>query len=470
MAQHRRHEPYGRRQLARLIEPTSIAVVGASEREGALGQRTMANLAHFGGRLLPVNPRARTIAGRTAYPSLAALPEPPDCVVIALPSAEVEATLLQAAGAGAGSAIIFASGFAETGSPDGRARQLRISEIAATSGMRVVGPNTAGLANLVSGAHAGFPEFPHAFARRPGAIAIASQSGALGLALAQAAEHGASITHVLTAGNSADVDVADYVSYLAEDPDAGAIALAFEGLSEPERLAEAARRARGANKPVVAFKLARSDAGREAALSHTGCEAGAVEDYEALFRAAGIIEVSGVEQLVETATFFAKTARLPVAARSEARVAILSSSGGTGIIAADTAFACGVALPQPQGATLAVLQATIPAFGAARNPCDATAQATSNPESLGRCAAALLSDPAFDALVMPVGRASVSSQFQILSEAGLRYGKPVCLVWMSQWLEGPGAREAEQLPGLSLFRSMRSCFAALAAWGRPPAA
>ena len=470
MTQYRRHEPYDRWQLARLIAPASIAVVGASERQGALGQRTMANLAQFGGRLLPVNPRVHSVAGRTAYASLAALPEPPDCVVIALPSAEVEATLLQAASAGAGSAIIFASGFAETGSPEGRARQQRISEIAATSGMRVVGPNTAGLANFVSGAHAGFPEFPHAFVRRAGAIAIASQSGALGLALAQAAEHGASITHVLTAGNSADVDVADYVSYLAEEPDAGAIALAFEGLAEPERLAVAARRARDANKAVVAFKLARSEAGREAALSHTGCEAGAATEYEALFRAAGIVEVSGIERLVETASFFAKAARLRVSAPGHVRVAILSSSGGTGIIAADTASDCGVALPQPQGATLAALRDTIPSFGAARNPCDATAQATSNPESLGRCAEALLGDPGFDALVMPVGRASLSSQFEILSDTGLRHGKPVCLVWVSQWLEGPGAREAEQLPGLSLFRSMGSCFAALAAWGRTRAA
>lgn len=459
-------KPYGRSELRRLLEPRSIAVVGASDRPGSLGLRALGNLSGFAGAVFPVSPRLGEIGGRRCYRSVAELPDAPDCVVLALPADAVEPALRECAAAGAGAAVVFASGFAETGGERAAAAQARIAAIARETGMRIVGPNTTGLANLTIGAHVGFAEFPHHHVERPGAIGLVSQSGAMGLALSQAGERGASISHVLTAGNSCDVDVADFVSYLAEVPQAGATALVFEGLEDAGRLADAAGRAAAAGQAVVAFKLARSQPGRLAAASHTATDAGMPESFDALFREAGIVPVSDIEHLVETASFFSRLRHLPRRAARTPRVAVLSASGGTGILAADIAHALGLDMPQPQGDTLAALRAAIPAFGAARNPCDATAQATSNPDSLRRCAEAFLSDPAYDALVMPSGRAGLSPHFAVLSEAGLRHGKPVCVVWMSQWLEGPGAREAEALPGLSLFRSMRSCLSALAAWGR----
>lgn len=459
-------EPYRRSDLQRLLEPRSIAVVGASDRAGSLGLRALNNLSGFGGIVFPVSPRLDEIGGRRCYRSISDLPTAPDCVVLALPADAVEPALHECAAAGAGAAVVFASGFAETGDEQAAAAQARIAAIARETGMRIVGPNTTGLANLTMGAHVGFAEFPHHYAERPGSIGLVTQSGAVGLALSQAGERGASITHVLTAGNSCDVDVADYVSYLAEIPQAGATALVFEGLQDSGRLTIAARRAAAQGQAVVAFKLARSRRGRLAAASHTATDTGTSESFDALFRDAGIVAVSDIEHLVETATFFSKLRRLPRRAPRPPCIAVISASGGTGILAADMADELGLEMPQPQGQTLAALRAAIPAFGAARNPCDATAQATSNPDSLRRCAEAFLSDPACDALVMPSGRAGLSPQFAVLSEAGLRHGKPVCVVWMSQWLEGPGSREAEALPGLSLFRSMRSCLSALAAWGR----
>jgi len=175
----------------------------------------------------PVNARGGKIAGRPAFATLSALPEPPDCVAIALPAEAVEPALAEAAQVGAGAAVVFAGGYAETATAAGRSAQARISALAAATGLRIVGPNTAGLANLVTGAHVGFAEFPHRFEPRTGAIALVSQSGALGMALAQAGEHGASSSPVLTCGNSVDVDVAGYLAFLAGAPEPGAVALAF---------------------------------------------------------------------------------------------------------------------------------------------------------------------------------------------------------------------------------------------------
>lgn len=442
--------------MQRVIAPRSIAIVGASERPGSLGLRTLQNLAAFQGSVYPVNGRYKELAGRTCYASLADLPRVPDCVVIALGQDQVEATAQECARLGVGGIVVFASGYSETMTPEGRDAQARLAALSRAQGLRIVGPNTTGFANHMVGAHAGFAEFPASGPPVRGTIGLVTQSGALGLGLSQAAEHGVSISHVLTAGNSCDIDVADHVSYLAEDDACRAIALVFEGLADPSRLEEAAAVARVAGKRIVAYKLATGAAGAEAAMAHTGSIAGRDADYDALFARTGIVRVARSETLIETATFFAK-APPP----SAASAAVISSSGGTAIMAADKAGLYGVALPQPEGRTLDAIKANIPSFGAARNPCDATAQSSSNPESVPRCAEAFLSDPRYGALVVPWGKAYDSPAIARLGELAAAYRKPFCLVWMSQWLEGPGVREAEENPNVAVFRSMDSCFFAL---------
>lgn len=447
---------YRRADVARVIAPRSIAIVGASERPGSLGLRTLQNLAAFEGAVYPVNGKYKELAGRACYASLAELPQVPDCVVIALGQDQVEAAARECARLGVGGIVVFASGYAETGTEEGRAAQARLTALAHEHGLRILGPNTTGFANHLIGAHAGFAEFPPAGAPVRGTIGLVTQSGALGLGLSQAAEHGASISHVLTAGNSCDVDVADHVSYLAEDDACRAIALVFEGLADPSRLEQAAAVARAAGKRIVAYKLAIGPEGAAAAMHHTGSIAGSDADYDALFSRSGILRVARSETLIETAIFLAKAP--PPSARA---AAVMSSSGGTAIMAVDKANLHGVALPQPEGRTLEEIKASIPSFGAARNPCDATAQASTNPDSVRRCAEAFLSDPRYGALVVPWGKAYDSPVLARLGELGAAHNKPICLVWMSQWLEGPGALEAERNPNLAVFRSMDSCFFAL---------
>ncbi len=453
---------YRRADLLPLLEPRSIAVVGASARAGAFGERTVANLADFTGRLHLVNPRYDRLGERPCHASIAALPEVPDLVVAATPMEAALQVVRDCAAAGVGALVLYAAGFAETGRPDRIALQAQLAAEARAGGVRLLGPNCIGLTDYARRAEISFVAIPRPAAppARP-ALGIVSQSGNLGFALAQAVEAGAQIGRVLTCGNSGDIDVADLVAALAEDPNCSAIALLFEGMAEPQRLIEAAGIARRNNKPVVVHKLGTGEQGAQAAMSHTGSLAGAQEVYRAAFSRAGMVLCESYEGLLELTSFLAKagTPKAP-------GVAVLSTSGGAAIMAADRAEPHGVPLPQPGPEAQAVLAARIPEFGSARNPCDVTAQVLTDPGSLRDCMAALLADPAYGALLLPNGFAYdvATPRFRLLDDLAARHGKVGCVVWTSQWLECPGAREAEATERVALFRSMDRCMAAIAAW------
>ena len=458
-----REQPYLRAEMTRLLAPQSVAVIGATERKGAFGHRVIGNLGAFDGRLHLVNARYREIEGRPCYPDLAALPEVPDCVFIAVAREAVEPIVAQCAAAGVGGAVVVASGYTETAKPDRIAAQERLVALARGAGTRLVGPNTIGVLNYVSGAGLTFSAMPERRPLAPHAIGIVSQSGSLGFSLAQAVERGTSISHVLTAGNSCDVDVADHVAYLATDPACRAIACVFEGMANPLRMIRAAELCWEAGKPLVMYKMATGRAGAAAAMSHTGSLAGSNEAYAAGFARAGVVQVDRLEALVEAAAFFAKAP-----APSASGVAVVATSGGATIMAADKAELHGVALPQPGPAAAEILAARIPEFGSARNPCDVTAQVITDPGSLLACVDALLADPAFGALVTShaYAYASATERLGVFSGSAAAHGKIVCNVWAPEWLGGPGARESEADPHIALFHSMDRCFATLAAWHR----
>ena len=452
---------YRHADLQRLLKPRSLALVGASANPDSFGYKTQANTRSFQGPVYLVNERYEHIGDEPCYASLRALPEVPDCVVVMVRRELVEQVVLDCAELGVGGAVIYASGFSETGLAERIALQHRLVQIAQGSGLRLVGPNCIGVVS--------FPQrIGLTFADRlmlsgpiePG-IGIVSQSGALGLSLFQAIESGARFSHVLTAGNSCDVDVADYVSFLAHEPQTKAIACVIEGLAEPRRLLEAAQIAWDANKPLLIHKMATGAQGAAAALTHTGSLAGSNAGYEAAFERTGAIVIKDFEALVETASFFCKAP--PMRATG---VAVISTSGGASIMAADKAELYGVPLPQPIDSVRAILEAHVPEFGSARNPCDVTAQVVSNPASLQACGNALMSDPTFGAVVIPLVYAygNTASRIKIFSDMAKEHGKAACYVWLSQWLDGAGTREAEQDDRLALFRSMDRCFAALAAW------
>jgi acetate---CoA ligase (ADP-forming) len=459
--QNRRTGVYSREQLTRLLHPKSIAVVGASTRAGSFGERVLFNMKHYTGSAYPVNARYQTIGEQTCYPNIAALPEVPDCAVITAPREAVEEIVLECARAGVGGAIIFASGYAETGKADRIAQQERLASIARETGLRIVGPNCIGVVNALIDSRVTFMDITPIPRPEQNAVGIVSQSGALGMALAQGVVRGLSVSHVLTSGNSCDVDMADFVNYLATDPACESIACVFEGMATPERLLLAAENAWAVNKPLVIFKMATGEQGAQAAMSHTGSLAGSHASYRAVFKRAGAVVVDDFEALMETAAFFAK-APAPKAAGA----AVVAASGGAAIMAADRAEQHGVPMPQPSPEVKAILEARIPEFGSSRNPCDVTAQILSDPESLGICAGALLGDPQYGVLVSPLtyGYAPSAKRPRVYSALARQHGKIACVVWQTEWQDGPGVVEANQCDRVALFRSMNACFFALAAW------
>lgn len=449
--------------MRRLIAPRSVAVVGVSERVSGFGSRVVANLRDFDGIVYQINAKYTLLAGQPCYPSLDALPEVPDCVVIATQRDAVEPIVARCAALGAGAVVLFAAGYAETAKPENVVAQARLVALARAANMRLVGPNTIGLVNYATGAGLTFSGMPDRVALRAHAIGIVSQSGSLGFSLSQAVMRGVSVSHVLTAGNSCDVDVADYVAYLAEDPACRAIACLFEGMADPGRMILAAEAAWRADKPLVLYKMATGTEGARAALSHTGSLAGSDAAYRAAFARFGVIQVDKLEALVEAAVFFAKAP--PPSVRG---VAVIATSGGATIMAADKAELHGVALPQPDVPAAAVLARWVPEYGSSRNPCDVTAQVISDAGALVACTDALLADQAYGAMVTSHAYAyeSATARLSVFSEATARHGKITCNVWAPEWLGGPGAFETEIDPHLVLFHSMDRCFATLAAWHR----
>jgi acetate---CoA ligase (ADP-forming) len=454
---------YRHATLARLLHPASIAIIGASPSAGSFGARTLTNLARFKGRIYPINAKYEKVGDLTCYPSIDALPEAPDAVVMTTPRESVEPLVQACIAKNAGGIVLYASGYAETSKPERVAAQLRLAALAQDSGVHLIGPNCIGVVNYLNDAAMTFSGLPRGEYPHEATVGIISQSGALGFAMAQAVERGMSISHVLTAGNSADVDVADQVAYLADDPGCKVIACIFEGMTHPTRFIEAAEIAWQANKPLVVFKVASSEQGATAAMSHTGSLAGSQAAYRAAFERAGVIMVDNCEALMETAAFFAKAP--PPTARG---VAVIATSGGAAIMAADKAELHGLPLPQPSDAVRAVLEAHIPEFGSARNPCDVTAQVLANPQSIGACGDALMSDPAYGVIVIPqvYSYEPAIPRIKTFSDLALQHGKMTCNAWVTEWLEGPGARETERAPRMALFRSMDRCFATLAAWHR----
>jgi acyl-CoA synthetase (NDP forming) len=459
--QNRRTGVYSREQLTRLLNPQSIAVIGASTRPGAFGKQVLANMAHYAGRAYPVNARYTTINDQACYPNVRDLPEVPDCAVICAAREAVEEIVLDCAKAGVGGTIIFASGYSETGKADRIAQQERLAAIARETELRIVGPNCIGVVNALLDCRATFMDITPIPRPAPHAVGVISQSGALGMALAQGVVRGLSVSHVLTSGNSCDVDMADYVNYLATDPSCRSIACVFEGMATPDRLLLAAEHAWAADKPLVIFKMATGEQGAAAAMSHTGSLAGSNASYRAVFQRAGAIVVDDFEALMETAAFFAKAP--PPKAPG---VAVVAASGGAAIMAADRAEQHGVPMPQPAPEVSAILEARIPEFGSSRNPCDVTAQILSDPEALGVCATALLNDPQYGALVSPLtyGYAPSAKRPETYSRLAEEAGKMACVVWQTEWQDGPGVVEANQCSRVALFRSMSACFAAIAAW------
>ena len=376
--------------LRPLLAPRSIAVIGASTQSSKVGGMPIRLLRENGyrGAIFPVHLGATEIQGLKAYPSLEAIGEPVDLAIIAVPAQACTATMEQLARAGTRAAIVFTSGFAETGE-QGAALQDAMARTAREHGIALLGPNCLGAMNLHESMFATFSPVVLGGVPPAGGVALVSQSGAFGgYAFSLAREAGLGLGHWITTGNEAGVQVADAIHWLAHDPDTRVILAYIEGCRDEPRLRAGLAAAREARKPVVIVKVGTTASGARAARLHTGSDTGDDGAYGRLFAAYGVHRATTIEQLFRTGHVLAN-GRRPVswqapdglAHRASTRLALLSISGGVGILMADRAEQKGLPLPAlPKGPARRLIDA-IP-FAATANPIDVTGQVFSQPQVL----------------------------------------------------------------------------------------
>lgn len=428
--------------IARLLAPTSVAVVGASDVASKPGAKVLAYLAKAGfpGSVHAVNPRGEPIGTVPTVASVEDLPVVPDVAVVAVPAERVVAAVGALGERGVPAAIVLSSGFAEVG-PAGARLEQELVEVARRTGIRIVGPNTIGIVNAEGRASLTFSQALEATVR-PGAVSMIAQSGAVsGSLVSRVLDAGRGFRHWVAVGNEADLGVADFVRALAADDGTGAIALYLEGTRDGADLRDALAAARAHGVPVVAFKAGRSEAGGVAVASHSGALAGSADAYAAVFARERVVAVGTVTQLLDVAQVLAVEP-----ATAGRGVAVLTTSGGVGSIVVDELSERGMALADLAPATRSALQDALPAFAAAANPVDLTGQGTFVPGTVRRCLEALGADDAVDAIVVALTSVADPDAVRVAQEVldGRPAGTPTLVTWL---LAPPLAREGRRLLG-----------------------
>jgi acetate---CoA ligase (ADP-forming) len=397
------------RDLTPLMQPKTVAVVGASQRmsEGAVqretrGNRIIRNLmnAAFEGRIFPVNPKYREVLGFPCYPDLSAIPEPVDCVVLAIPGRQVPDLLESAADAGVRAAVVFSSGFAEIG-PDGEKRQARLEALSNDRNLLICGPNCYGVLNVYGHAPLFSSVIPQGFLS--GAVALVSQSGGLSTTIANALMHnrGVGLSFIVSCGNQAGVTVEEYLNYFVEDERTRVIAAFVEGFKRPAKLLAVARKALAQKKPLIILKGGKSDVSRRAAITHSGSLAGAAEVVEAAFRQSGIVQVRSLNELIDTISVFSCEGFIK-RYNGGRRIGVLSGSGGECTLVSDAADSAGLEIYDLADQTKSHLQGVLPDFGTPHNPLDGTGAMYDDAQIFPRLLDALIHDPNMDLVTVNI--------------------------------------------------------------------
>ena len=406
-----------------------MALVGASADASRQTGRPLA-LTHergFAGKLYPVNPNRTEVLGYECFPSLQAIGRPIDLALVLTPAASVGAVLADGIAAGVRSFIIYAAGFGEMGAR-GAEQQALLSRIARENGVSILGPNCVGVINARTGLCATWASGADALTRAAGDISFVGQSGALGSYwLDFVTKAGVGFAKWVTTGNEADVSIADVIAYLAQDPDTKIISAYLESAKNGRKLRQALELADAAGKTVIAMRAGRSSAGASAATSHTGALAGANEVWDGLLRQFNVIEVGSITEMFDATRLYLKRPQ-----RSVRRPAIVSISGGAGVLISDALTDAGIPVEQPTPIVAEKLASIMPEFASSRNPIDLTAALGRDPLLMGRVIRALREDEGFDSILVFLGLvhriAPVLSEI-VRSELA-NVDKPVAMVWV----------------------------------------
>jgi acetate---CoA ligase (ADP-forming) len=380
--------------LDALFKPNSIAIIGASNDPTRVSGRPVQMLkdAGYGGRIYPVNPRRDSVQGLRSFSSLGAVGERVDLVLIAVPASGVEDALRDCCAARVGAAIVFGSGYAETGA-HGRTAQERLAAIARTGGVRLLGPNCMGMFNTRERAYVTFPTVFSADWPEPGNVGLVSQSGAFAaFCYSRAKLEGLNLSYGAMTGNEADIDFADCLEWLIKDETTKIIIGFMEGFADGPKLCRALSAARAERKPVIILKVGRSPLGIATASSHTAQLSGEDAVFDAVFAEYGVHRAKTVDELFDVARL-AASGGLPV----RLRLGILTISGGAGVLMSDVAYDCGVTVPQLPEPVQRELRVRVP-FASLHNPIDTTGQVLDDKTLLPAMLDALCSHADVDAV------------------------------------------------------------------------
>ncbi|HEX9686401.1 MAG TPA: GNAT family N-acetyltransferase [Burkholderiales bacterium] len=418
-------DPSMRHYFAPLLEPESVAIIGASERKGSVGSVLIENMraAGYRGQLYAVNPKYRKVREVPCFPGIREVPRRVDLAVIATPAATVPGIVEQCGAAGVRAAVVVSAGFSESG-PAGAALERALLENARRHHLRVLGPNCLGIMRPDIGLNA---TFAHGHARA-GSLGVISQSGAVCTAMLDwAAAHEVGFSSVVSLGGSTDVDFGELVDYLVNDPRTAHILLYVEGVRDARRFVSALRAAARV-KPVILMKVGRHPAGSRAAVSHTGALVGADDVFEAVVRRAGVVRVRTIGQLFAAAHALSGNVR----PRGE-RLAVITNGGGPGVMAADRASDFGIPLAELSSATIEALKQVLPPNWSQGNPVDLIGDADA-----GRYRAALvacLADTGVDGVLVILAPQAMTMPLEVaraVIECAKKSDKPLLTCWMGE--------------------------------------
>ncbi len=384
--------------LTRLLSPRAVAVVGASEDGERIGGQPLRFLTEFGyrGNVYPVNPKYSTIRGLTCFHSVAELPQDCDLALVAVAAKQVPRVIAQCGDRGIPFAVVLSAGFREIGAA-GAALEAELKAVIERTGVRMVGPNCLGVMNVKERVYAGFGsgfQYPDL---RVGPVAMVTQSGGYGFTMVTVAEQaGIGFSHIVSTGNSTDLNTLDFLEHFLECDEVEVIATFIEGISDGRRLVRIGARALEVGKPILVWKAGNSAGGQRAAASHTASLTASYELYRAAFRRGGFIEIRDYDDLVDIGRAF-QARRLPAGDR----IAVVTGSGGAGVLLTDRCDEYGMVLPQLSDATLAELRKILPDFASPANPVDISGQRSKDGSSVSnRALEIMLADPGIDQIIL----------------------------------------------------------------------
>ncbi|MBS3788361.1 bifunctional acetate--CoA ligase family protein/GNAT family N-acetyltransferase [Candidatus Bipolaricaulota bacterium] len=421
------------KNLEKIFDPNSIAVVGASEKEGSVGADLMDNIVgNYQGEVYPVNPNRKSVMGINAFPSVTEIGKKVDLGVIATPAPTVPGIVKEMGETGIKAAVVITAGFSEA-DEEGSKLEEELKRVSRKYGVRIVGPNCIGVIRPSSNLSASFLRKQP----REGSVAFISQSGAMGSGILDwAKEAHVGFSSFVSVGNMIDVDFADLIDYFGQDPDTESIIMYMEAVSDAERFMSAAS-SFARKKPIIVTKSGRYSKSAEAVASHTGSLAGEDTVYNAAFKRTGVTRVGEVSDVFSCSEVLAKQ-DLPAGSN----IGIITNAGGPGIMATDAIYDWGCELAELDQNTVEELKEALPSAASTGNPVDVLGDAGS--ERYRKAGEICLEDPNVDGLVVlytPQGGASATDAAKAISQLSEGADKPI----VTSWIGGEEVRQGRRV-------------------------